>query len=160
MTKADNMRKVHEHIIQIPPFVTRALLWRGLEQVARHPEQFVEHMEGCEILSENLLEEVMHLAREVNFGGDFHLRDKVILKKGESVKTVVEAGKTWPASSFLMKIEEPEQGSLFVRFIYEADEPLEALNPMVEQLRRQAYETKDRDLIERIIKSILQGDLS
>ena len=59
-----------------------------------------------------------------------------------------------------MKIEEPEQGSLFVRFIYEADEPLEALNPMVEQLRRQAYETKDRDLIECIIKSILQGDLS
>lgn len=42
------MRKVHEHIIQIPPFVTRDQLWNGLEKAARHPDRFVEHMEGCE----------------------------------------------------------------------------------------------------------------
>ena len=41
------MRKVHEHIIQIPPFVTRDQLWNGLEKAARHPDRFVEHMEGC-----------------------------------------------------------------------------------------------------------------
>ena len=49
------MRKVHEHIIQIPPFVTRDQLWNGLEKAARHPDRFVEHMEGCELLSERLL---------------------------------------------------------------------------------------------------------
>ena len=40
------MRKVHEHIIQIPPFVTRDQLWNGLEKAARHPDRFVEHMES------------------------------------------------------------------------------------------------------------------
>ena len=50
------MRKVHEHIIQIPPFVTRDQLWNGLEKAARHPDRFVEHMEGCELLSERLIE--------------------------------------------------------------------------------------------------------
>lgn len=55
-TKADSMRKVHEHIIQIPPFVTRDQLWNGLEKAARHPDRFVEHMEGCELLSERLIE--------------------------------------------------------------------------------------------------------
>ena len=154
------MRKVHEHIIQIPPFVTRDQLWNGLEKAARHPDRFVEHMEGCELLSERLIEGARHLGREVSFGGSFRLRDKVILREGESVTTVVEAGESWPASSFLMKIEEPEAGSLFVRFIYEADEPEEALNPMIEQLRRQAYEAKDRALIEQVLKNIPQGELS
>lgn len=154
------MRKVHEHIIQIPPFVTRDQLWNGLEKAARHPDRFVEHMEGCELLSERLIEGARHLGREVSFGGGFRLRDKVILREGESVTTVVEAGESWPASTFLMKIEEPEAGSFFVRFIYEADEPEEALNPMIEQLRRQAYEAKDRALIEQVLKNIPQGELS
>lgn len=152
------MRKVHEHIIQIPAFVTRELLWKGLEEAARHPERFVEHMEGCEILSENLLEEALHLTREVSFGAGFSLRDKVILKQDESVTTMVEEGKSWPASVFIMKIEEPEPGSLFVRFVYEAEEPAEALNPMVEKLRCQAYEAKDAAMIESILKDIPQGN--
>ena len=138
------MRKVHEHIIQIPPFVTRDQLWNGLEKAARHPDRFVEHMEGCELLSERLIEGARHLGREVSFGGGFRLRDKVILREGESVTTVVEAGESWPASTFPMKIDEPE----------------EALNPMIEQLRRQAYEAKDRALIEQVLKNIPQGELS
>lgn len=47
-----------------------------------------------------------------------------------------------------------------MRFIYEADEPEEALNLMIEQLRRQAYEAKDRALIEQVLKNIPQGELS
>lgn len=154
------MRKVHEHIIRMPAFVTREQLWKGLEEAVRHPERFVEHMESCEILSENLLEEALHLMREVSYGAGFSLRDKVILKQGESVKTVVEAGKSWPTSMFVMKIEEPEPGSLFIRFTYEADEPAEALNPMIEQLRCQAYESKDAAMIESILKDISQGNPS
>ena len=48
-------------------------------------------MEGCELLSERLIEGRGILA-VVSFGGGFRLRDKVILREGESVTTVVEAG--------------------------------------------------------------------
>ena len=58
----------------------------------------------------------------------------------------------WPASAFLIRIEEPEAGSLFVRFVYEEQSSGENDNPMVMSLRRQAYEAKDRVLIERILK--------
>ena len=71
--------------------MTRDQLWNGLEKAARHPDRFVEHMEGCELLSERLIEGARHLGREVSFGGGFRLRDKVILREGESVTTVVEA---------------------------------------------------------------------
>ena len=94
------MRKVHEHIIQIPPFVTRDQLWNGLEKVARHPDRFVEHMEGCELLSERLIEGARHLGREVSFGGGFRLRDKVILREGESVTTVSRQGSPGPHPPF------------------------------------------------------------
>ena len=145
------MVKFHEHIVRIGAIgFTRDMLWRGLEESVRHPEKFIEHMESSSILSEEAKNDGLHLSRKIDFGAAvFH--DEVVLKAKETIRTVVRAGENWPASVFTIKIEEPEEGQLFVRFIYEEEarnEPPQ--HPMMLQIRRQAYEAKDQHLIEAI----------
>lgn len=151
--------KVHEHIIRIADKdISRRALFRGLEASARHPERYTEHMDGARILSESKIDGGLMLRREIDFGS-FALRDCVLLREPDSVLTLVEAGRTWPASSLLMKIEEPEPGSLFVRFLYEEEEGKDGSgeNPALSSLRKKAYEAKDRYLIERILEEIARS---
>ena len=145
------MFKFHEHIVRVGAIgFNRDRLWRGLEESVRHPEKFIEHMESSSILSEELKTGGRYLSRKIDFGTvSFH--DTVILRDGESITTIVAAGEHWPASIFTLRIEEPSDGDLFVRFIYEEEErPDQALNPAMLQIRRQAYEAKDKHLIEVI----------
>lgn len=145
------MVKFHEHIVRIGAIgFTRDMLWRGLEESVRHPENFIEHMESSSILAEEEKDDGLHLSRNIDFGAAvFH--DEVVLTPKESIKTIVEAGENWPASIFTIKIEEPEEGQLFVRFIYEEEaRPNDVQHPMMLQIRRQAYEAKDQHLIEAI----------
>ena len=146
--------KVHEHIIRISePTISRNELWQGLVNSVRNPEKFVEHMEGSRILSEELSDVGTVLHREIDFG-NFRLRDRVILRENESLLTMVDAGANWKASSFLIRIEEPEVGVLFLRFVYEEENGGEALPDMFVQLRRRAYEAKDHHLVEQVLNEI------
>ena len=148
--------KVHEHIIRIgDEGISRRALFRGLEASVRHPERYNEHMDGARVLSEARIDGGVMLRREIDFGS-FSFRDCVLLREPDSVLTLVEAGKTWPASSLLMKIEEPEPGSLFVRFLYEEEEKKgdKGENPALASLRKKAYEAKDQYLIARILEEI------
>ncbi len=144
------MVKFHEHIVRIGAIgFTRDMLWRGLEESVRHPEKFIEHMESSSILSEEEKDDGLHLFRKIDFGAAvFH--DEVVLKAKETIRTIVKAGENWPASVFTIKIEEPEDGQLFVRFVYEEARSEAPQHPMMLQVRRQAYEVKDQHLIEAI----------
>ena len=110
-------------------------------------------MEGSRILSEELSDVGTVLHREIDFG-NFRLRDRVILRENESLLTMVDAGANWKASSFLIRIEEPEVGVLFLRFMYEEESGGEALPDMFVQLRRRAYEAKDHHLVEQVLNEI------
>lgn len=150
------MRKIHEHIIRIPALISREQLWAGIEHAMRYPELYVEHMVASKVLEETTQEGAQCLNREIDFG-QFCLTDTVVLVDGNEARTSVSAGESWPASAFLIQIEEPEAGSLFVRFVYEEQSSSDNDNPMVMSLRRQAYEAKDRALIERILKDAQSG---
>lgn len=145
------MRKIHEHIIRIPALISREQLWAGIEHAMRYPELYVEHMVSSQVLEDKTQDGIQCLTREINFG-QFRLKDTVALVEGKEAQTSVSVGGNWPASAFLIRIEEPEAGSLFVRFVYEEQSSGENDSPMVMSLRRQAYEAKDRVLIERILK--------
>ena len=59
-----------------------------------------------------------------------------------------------------MTIEEPEKGSLFVRFTYHEDrEPLQKethQEAQLNQLRRLAYESKDRSILVKILDDLVE----
>ena len=63
------------------------------------------------------------------------------------------------ASAFVMTVEEPNKGDLFVRFCYE-EEPrksAEAEPEMLAELRKRAYEMKDRAVIETILSRFAEA---
>ena len=78
----------------------------------------------------------------------------MILRENQSLLTVVDKGPNWKASTFLIRIEEPESGVLFLRFVYEEEGGGEALPEMFLRLRQQAYEAKDRKLVEQVLDNI------
>ena len=149
-----NKVKVHEHITRIAePGISRARLWQGLVDSVRSPEKYVEHMESSKIVSEEITDVGTLLQREIDFG-NFRLQDRVILRENQSLLTVVDKGPNWKASTFLIRIEEPESGVLFLRFVYEEEGGGEALPEMFLRLRQQAYEAKDRKLVEQVLDNI------
>lgn len=155
----NNMKvKFFEHIVHAAaPGLTRAMLWAGLERTVRRPQDYIDHVEGAEISAEEIKNGETKLDRIVDFGR-FSVADRVILKFEDSVQTLVDGGENWPASSFLIKIEEPEQGVLFLRFLYEEEKRSdEADNPMINTLRRKAYEAKDQRLVEQILEEELKN---
>ena len=154
--------KFHEHIVQVPVLegarpMTRADLWKGFECFARNATEFIEPLESMKVLDETIQPDgSVKVERELDFA-QFKVKDIVMLypERGE-MKIEVVPSYQWPGSTMTARIEEPEAGHLFVRFIYE--EPKlegEAAHPTYVGLRRQAYEQKDQNLVGKIIEMSL-----
>lgn len=146
--------KFHEHIVRVPTRVgdveiKRSDLWEGLGHFVLHPGEYVEVIEkaSCEGCLES-----GSLTRVVDFG-KFSVEDRVTLVPEREIVFDVRGDDAVPPSRFTIRLEEPEEGSLFVRFIYEEPELKgDAAHPMYVRLRKNAYEQKDRETIEKIIE--------
>lgn len=146
----------HEHIIRVShgsaEGLTKAELWEALLEFVRKPQEFVEHMTHAEILEETKTEAGAKLTRKLHFD-KVEVNDSVdIREKDSEIVTSVAASEHIPESTFLIKVEEPEEGNLFMRFIYSEDERNE--NPMYQDIRKQAYQAKDEHLVEELLKWI------
>lgn len=159
--------KIHEHLIQINALgdastgrLTRAQLWAGLTLRAEDPAQFIAHLESALILERREADGRIELERELDFGG-FTVRDSIRLTPDSECLTVVAGTERWPSSSFLIRIEEPAPGELFLRFIYESNEPEPHSDEdrMGLKLRRQAYEQADMETARRIRELAEAGEL-
>lgn len=144
----------HEHIIRVShgpqDEVTMAELWEAFLEYVRKPQEFVEHLTGSEIVEETKTETGLKLKRKLHFG-QVEVNDVVDIREGSrEIVTLVNASQHFPESNFLIKIEEPEAGNLFVRFVYEEEERNE--NPMYQDIRKQAYQAKDEHLVEELLK--------
>ena len=155
----------YEHLVQInDPLMplldtlTRNQLWQGLMVRAEDPMQFVLGLEGATIHSHEVRDEVHELTRTLDFGS-FRVEDRVRLVRDRSSEVHTKAGPTWPASRLTITIEEPEPELLFLRFLYEFDEPTGAVesDPVIVALREQAYEHADLDTVVRIRALAEQG---
>lgn len=154
-----------EHLVQIndplQPLLTevsRAQLWRGLLRRAERPAEFVLGLAGATIDERSEEAGRVTLARTLDFGS-FRVRDRVRLTgdDGSSI-TDIEAGATHAAGRLTIRIEEPQPGSLFLRFIYESAEAEEA-DAVIQQLREQAYRSADIDTVWRIRQLVERGEL-
>ena len=155
----------YEHLVQInDPLMplldtlTRNQVWQGLMVRAEDPTQFVLGLEGATIHSHEVRGDVHELARTLDFGS-FRVEDRVRLVRDRGSEVRTEAGPTWPASRLTITIEEPGPELLFLRFVYESDEPAggEESDPVIIGLREQAYERADLDTVVRIRALAEQG---
>lgn len=148
-----------EHIVQVNaldqpdlPWLTREQVWRGLALRAYDPAHFILGLEGCAIRAHERHDTHEVLQRTLHFGS-FEVQDTVTLHPLEQTRIEVQASEHWPRSSAIARIEEPEPGSLFIRFLYELDDtaPTEQglPDPML-RAREQAYKAADMDTVKRI----------
>ena len=162
-----------EHLIQInDPLMplldplSRSQLWRGLVRRAEEPTLFVLGLERATIHGRDGGDDddETELNRTLDFG-NFQVRDRVVLRAMESTQTRVAASSQFPSSRMTIAIEEPEPEQLFLRFVYEFDDPAPSaeLDPQVDvqtdALRREAYRTADLDTVARIRDLARAGEL-
>lgn len=152
-----------EHLIQINDLqndhaaaLTREQLWRGLVLRAESPERFMEHLDTCAITerSADKLERVLHY-------GEIVVKDNVTFLPLLHVHYHVPVQGEIPESHMRMTIEEPEPGSLFVRFEYEILDQVEETQEtkMYNDFRRSAYQNADMDTIRFILALAEKGEL-
>lgn len=155
--------KFHEHIIRVAvPEAggpSRSEVWKGIVEFARHPERFYEEIAQSEVFDEHSRDAgVCEFSRRVRFhANNLAFEERVTLDEVKGVCRSFFAGDaSRPASDFTMQLEEPEPGSLFVRFIYNEMPGTQALPAqhaaILAALRKQAYEAKDRQVMEGILQ--------
>jgi hypothetical protein len=158
-----------EHLVQIndplQPLLTevsRAQLWRGLLRRAERPAEFILGLAGATIDERGEEPGRVTLARTLDFGG-FRVRDRVLLSSDGSSVTDIEAGAGHAAGRLTIRIEEPQPGSLFLRFVYESGDKGEAgdtdADAATRRLREQAYRSADIDTVWRIRELVERGEL-
>lgn len=161
------MMKIHEHLVKVcspldplSKSMTQAQLWRWLEWFVRHPHDFTEAMEASHV-EESLDEQGRSvLKRELDFGS-MKVNDKVIIEVGRCIRTEVAANEHWAAGAFTITVVQPkENGSVFLKFTYEEDRDEPMGDDMISNLRRKAYEQKDRDMVDLIVQKVLEEGAS
>lgn len=145
----------HEHIIRVSygedDGLTVEEMWAALKEFVQKPQEFIEHLSASDILDKTETETGYTLKRRLHFSQNLVIQDTVDVREtAHEVVTMVEGTKDFPASSFLVKLEEPEKGNLFLRFVYE-EEPRNE-NPMYEEVRKQAYQNKDEFLVKELLQ--------
>jgi hypothetical protein len=153
-----------EHLIQINdplnPFVesmTREQLWEGLVLRAEQPQLFVIGLDSCTILSRE--GEVME--RELHYGQAV-VRDRVTLNAGTSVRYDILPTPDYVGGSLTMKIEQPDDLQLFLRFTYSTtlpvadDETAPADALQTQEIVKSAYREADIDTV-RLIRQYAHG---
>lgn len=144
-----------EHIIRIGgPGIDREGVGEELLEYARHPERYVPGLSKTTIDEESVDGNRTTLRRTTRFGTDYVFRETVTIERNEVLEIATAAGSNHPASRHTVRIEEPEAGALFLRFIYDQDTTAEA-DPRVDALRRDAYAAKDQDVVGRMLERLI-----
>jgi len=114
----EHLVAVNDLTAQTTSILTRAQLWQGLLLRAVEPQRFNPHIETVTIL-----ERSVHLiVREINFG-NLQVRDDIELKEGCEIRYTTAASDQHAGGQLTVRIEEPQEYALFVRFSYQTPAP-------------------------------------
>lgn len=146
-----------EHLIQIndpadsrmPP-MSRDALWKGLVYRTKYPHHFNPALES-QLHERSDLEFVRVLS-----AGSMCLRDHVTLIPEDEIRTLLADNQALYARS-VTRIEEPEPGFLFVRFIYQRDSIADKDGINADEFLKSAYLENDREAIARIRQMVNEG---
>lgn len=140
-----------EHIVQVNDLgnesitaITRQQLWEGLVLRARSPEKFNP---GLRCDSEDIINN--EFQRTIK-AGEASFREKVVLRPQQQICTETTAEYDQINAQSTTSIEEPQAGSLFVRFQYKRD--LDENTDLVDvgEHLKAAYVQMDREAISLI----------
>ncbi|BCL75553.1 hypothetical protein JHS3_12890 [Jeongeupia sp. HS-3] len=119
-----------EHLIEVnnaasPAVVALTIeqLWRGLMLRVEHPQRFLEHIDTVAVLERG----DDWLLREISFG-PMTVRDRITLEPHTGIHFETEANAQHQGGSLTISIESPEEGHLFLRFVYDTPVPEQELN--------------------------------
>ncbi len=148
-----------EHLVQVNdlqndrlPDITRHQLWEGLVLRARNPDKF-NHALECR--SEQIDEH--EFLRTIDVGTE-SFRERVKLYPQEEICTHTVGSATPSNAESITRIEEPEAGYLFVRFIYRRDLDIDGDRVDVGEHLKSAYVQVDRDAV-ALIRLLAESDL-
>ena len=153
------MMKIHEHLVKVcspldplSKSMTRAQLWRLLEWFVRHPHDFTEAMQGSHV-EEAFDDQGRPVLKRVLDFGSMKVNDAVTIDVGQCIRTEVASSEHWSAGAFTITVVQPkENGAVFLKFTYEEDRDEPMGDDMISNLRRKAYEQKDRDMVDMILQ--------
>ena len=142
-----------EHIVQINdltkpelPVLTRFQLWEGLILRARRPDKFLVGVDDYEILEQS----PAYMKRCLQLPG-LQVFDEVTFWAESRIEYRTVPTDTVPHASLVMDIEEPEPGSLFVRFRYHTASIENRGDSMpYDQYLQQAYVLTDIETVQMI----------
>lgn len=146
-----------EHLIAIndpgnPLMVqlTRRQLWLGLLQRVDNPLLFLPGLASFTMLDRQYDSAV----RELDFGAAC-IRDRVTLTEEEAVRFDIEPSELQPGGSLTIRIEEPAEGHLFLRFTYATGLAAQASSEDAAYVEyvKSAYHQSDLDCV-RIIHTL------
>lgn len=152
-----------EHLIEINdplnPLIeplSRQQLWQGLVLRAESPTLFVPHLDEC-----TLQPQADALVRHLRYG-KLVVVDRVQFYPQHQVVYLVAKQEEIAASSLTMTIEEPQEGCLYVRFVYSDTHTAaeDQANAMYDEFRRSAYQESDIDTIRLIRDFAAEGRLN
>ena len=150
MLRFEHLIQINDPLVPLLTPLTREQLWQGLFIRAHQPTEFVMGLESCTVEAETAEGELTMLKRVLDFG-PFQVHDEVTLTPMRQVRILAPATDLWPRSEATVRIEEPEPGVLFLRFVYELDlqEGHSELDSTAVALRKQAYIAADMDTVQR-----------
>jgi hypothetical protein len=156
----EHLVEINDPLMPLLAELTRAQLWRGLVKRAEQPALFTPALDGATIEARRQHDGATEIERSLDYG-TFRVRDTVRLHPDDRTEIHTQAGPTWPASRLTIRIEEPQPGALFLRFVYESEEVEGSgeLDDVTTRLRRQAYQAADLDTVQRIRQLAEDGRL-
>ena len=132
-------------------FLTRAQLWAGLMYRVEDARPFLPGLDGCQILSRG--DSVVE--RRLNFGAVV-IEDRASFAVNQWVRFETPTTPTHGGGLLTIRIEEPENHCLFLRFTYNTvfARGAEAEDAPYTEFLRQAYMAADIDTV-RVIRMLV-----
>lgn len=152
LMKFEHLIEINDPLNPLIDTLSHEQLWRGLVLRAESPKLFVPHLDDCQIVKDG----DDGFKRSLRYG-ELVIEDTVQLVPQIQVRYLVAPQKDINASSLVMTIETPAEGSLWVRFQYDDgnDAATDAANAMYDDFRRSAYQESDIDTI-RVLRDLAE----
>jgi Domain of unknown function (DUF1857) len=143
----------YEHLLQvtdpdnpaIPP-MAREELWRGLMRRVESPQDFELGPDRCELSAGT---DANERRRRIHFGA-LNFDDQVRIEPPLRIVFAPQPREGTATVGLTITVEEPAPGALFLRFVYDIEEPpggASAEDRALQRYREQAWLEMDRDML-------------
>jgi hypothetical protein len=154
--KFEHLIEINDPLNPLMDTITREQLWRGLVLRAEDPKLFIPHLDECTITDRDS----GSFTRRLRYG-ELVIDDMVRLTPLQEVRFEVPAQGEIAQSLLTMRIEAPDEGTLYIRFSYDDGNAAAAdqTGKMYEDFKKSAYQEADIDTVKIVRQLAADGKL-